>query len=435
MDWFDRNSTKIAMGGIAFSFLIGLAIALHAGPTLRYADERVWYQLAVNLVHQHAYTFDGVHLTAFRPPGFPFLLALPVALGVHATGLRVFDLGIFLAAEIFLFLLARSMFSRAIAAIAILLVLFYPVLTYTATLLLPQTLAAMLLLLGAWLLIRSDTPKSWIVVVAGLVWGLLLLAVPTFLFVFAGLVAWLFWKRPAFRTRVPALAIALILVLGSWTARNYRVFHSFVFVATSSGINLLQGNSPSSATFASIFTGGRTFSLDQYTDAVGNRNEAQQDKSYRKAAVDWMREHPGMALGLYILKLGEYFKFAESTATENFATPAEQPFWRTLIMLVTYGPLFLLFVWRLALARRHPLSQMEVLLAGLYLLNAPFAAIFYTRIRYRLPMDWLLLLFDASAIQFIILLSRASRRKPASAATYGEAAAIEEPASIRRSAM
>lgn len=406
MDWLDRNSTRIAIIGIIVSCVIGLAIAIHAGSDLRYADEHDWTRLAMNLVTRHAYTLDGTHLTAFRPPGYPLLLAVPAALGVHITGLRIFNVGIFAAAEVFLFLLARLLFSRAVAAIAVLLVLFYPVLTYTATLLLPQTFGAMLLLLGTWLLLRSESPKLGFVILAGVVWGMLLLSIPTFLFVFCGLAAWLWWKRPAFRRSAPALAATVALVLGAWTVRNYKVFHTFVFVATSSGINLLQGNSPSSATLASILTGGRTFSLAQYTDAVGGMNEAQQDEFYKKAAFHWMREHPGKAIALYALKLVEYFKFAESTATENFATRAEQPFWRDLIMLVTYGPLLLVFLCRLVLARRYPLAQIEALLAGLYFLNAPFAAIFYTRIRYRLPMDWLLLLFDASAILILMSVAR-----------------------------
>lgn len=431
LDWLDRNSTKIAGAGIAFTFLTGLVLAVHAGPTLRYPDEREWIQLAANLASRHAYTLDGVHLTAFRPPAYPLLLAAPLALGIHVTGLRVFNLVLFLIAEIFLYLLARRLMNKTTAAIAVLLVLLYPVLTYTATLLVPQTLAAMLILVGMWLLMYSDAPNVWAVMAAGVVWGMLLLAVPPFLFVLCGLIAWLCWKRPRFRARGPAFLATFLLVMGIWTARNYRVFHTFVFGATSAGINFLQGNSDHADSFASVFTGGRTLDLDQYASAARGLNEAEQDKFYKRAAYRWIEEHPARAANLYVLKLAEYFKFAEQTATQDFATRAEQPLWRSLIMLLTYGPLLLLFLWRIVIARRHPLHQLEALLVGLYLLNAPFAAIFYTRIRYRLPMDWLLILFDASAIYFVLAwgaldpLQVRMRKEPRPQLIHAEAEEIE----------
>jgi hypothetical protein len=87
-------------------------------------------------------------------------------------------------------------------------------------------------------------------------------------------------------------------------------------------------------------------------------------------------------------------------------------------MLFTYEPLLLLLLARFAIARKYPLSELEILFAGLYFINAPFAAIFYSRIRYRLPMDWILLLLDAGMVQ--IVLSRLFSRKEASGAlTHG----------------
>lgn len=71
-------------------------------------------------------------------------------------------------------------------------------------------------------------------------------------------------------------------------------------------------------------------------------------------------------------------------------------------MIVTYGPLLLLLVFRLLFSIRFPLSEEESYLAGFYLLNALFAAVFFSRIRFRLPVDWLMLLLDAGMITSII---------------------------------
>jgi hypothetical protein len=262
----------------------------------------------------------------------------------------------------------------------------------------------MLLLLGIWLMIRDENPSMRNVLLGGLAWGLLILAIPTFLFILCWFVLWLLWKRHSFRKKVFLFALPMILVLGVWTARNYAVFHSLFFVATNSGINLLQGNSENSSMDSDTLT-----DISKYTHVASGMSEVESDRFYRAAALAWTKEHPGAAARLYAAKLVEYFSFTERTATQNVATELEQPHWRTPIMLFTYEPLLLLLLCRIAIARKYPLSELEVLFVGLYFVNAPFAAMFYSRIRYRLPMDWILLLLDAGMIQ--IILSRLSSRR------------------------
>jgi len=95
MNWITRNSASILFAGLILSFLCGSVVAIHAGPLLRYPDEREWTALAANLATKHVYALDGIHPTAFRPPGFPFLLSLWVAVGIGNVGLRFVNLGIF----------------------------------------------------------------------------------------------------------------------------------------------------------------------------------------------------------------------------------------------------------------------------------------------------------------------------------------------------
>jgi hypothetical protein len=209
-------------------------------------------------------------------------------------------------------------------------------------------------------------------------------------------VVWLLWKRRGFRRKVLLFTVPLLLVIGAWSARNYIVFRSFFFVATSGGVNLLQGNSEKSTVDSDTLT-----DIRKYEDAAARLSEVDRDRYYRESAVAWIKEHPGAAARLYALKVVEYFSFTERIATHDYAMGFEQPRWWTLIMLFTYEPLLLLILARIAIAQKYPLSELEILFAGLYLVNALFAAMFYSRIRYRLPMDWLLLLLDAGMIQII----------------------------------
>jgi uncharacterized membrane protein YfcA len=61
-------------------------------------------------------------------------------------------------------------------------------------------------------------------------------------------------------------------------------------------------------------------------------------------------------------------------------------------------PLLLLFIVRVARRKRYPLSAFEVLLAWLYVSSAFIYAIFHTRIRYRLPVDYALIALVAMFI-------------------------------------
>jgi hypothetical protein len=65
---------------------------------------------------------------------------------------------------------------------------------------------------------------------------------------------------------------------------------------------------------------------------------------------------------------------------------------------ITYIPLLALFLWRLALWGRRRPEGLEKLMIWLYLGDAFFDAIFVTRVRYRVPLDALLIIMVASMI-------------------------------------
>jgi hypothetical protein len=78
-------------------------------------------------------------------------------------------------------------------------------------------------------------------------------------------------------------------------------------------------------------------------------------------------------------------------------------------MLLGYGLLLGILLLRFAHLRRHPLTELEVLLLALYLGGGMAYAIYFTRIRFRLPFDWLLIALDA---MFIARLLGGIRREP-----------------------
>jgi hypothetical protein len=186
---------------------------------------------------------------------------------------------------------------------------------------------------------------------------------------------------------VAALAMVILLV-GGWQLRNYRAFDHFVFVSTNSGINLLLGNSENTTADS-----GTNADVRHYREEAAGLSEVERDRFFRDSALEWIAQNPGDALELYVRKWLHYFGYRDQLATESESSGA-----RDLLMLASYGPLFLCLLFRLLLIRRFPLGRVEGLLIALFVLNAFFMAIFFTRIRFRIPMDHLLVVVAAAFV-------------------------------------
>lgn len=369
--------------------LVTLAYSLKIGDTLRYPDEKEYLTLARNLANSGHYTLDGATPTAYRPPAYPLLLAVGMKLGLSTTALRAVNASSLLACMALLYLLLRRT-SVVQARIAVLLVMAYPVLLYTASTFYPQIPAAALFLSALVLLFAVDSPGLGRLFAAGVLLGLTVLMVPTFGFALVFTAAF-FALQPLQRKIRPRAILILCgagLVLAPWITRNALVFGRFIPISANNGINLLLGNSEHTTA-----NSGTTTDISRYESAARLLSEIDANDYYTKAAMKYIREHPADTLKLYAGKVLNYFNYQNQLLIQ-----AEQSKSRTLLMLFSYGLLLGLAVLRLGLTSRHPFSLLEKYIVWLYLLNAPVSAIFFTRIRFRLPMDILLTVLAASAV-------------------------------------
>ena len=74
---------------------------------------------------------------------------------------------------------------------------------------------------------------------------------------------------------------------------------------------------------------------------------------------------------------------------------------KDILMGVTYYPLLITVIIRCILWRKYEFSWSELLLYLLYFGNAFLSAVVYTRIRYRIPFDFLLVAMVAIFIGHI----------------------------------
>jgi hypothetical protein len=381
-----ERSRAVILAVLVAQLVIGIGYSLYLGETLVFWDEREYAAIAQSLVDEGRFVFNNDR--AFRPPLFPGLVAVGLGLGLPVQALRVGNFLFLLGAT---WLLARAV-SRAhgpaAGAVAALWTLAYPVLLYVAGTLYPQMLGGFLLLATINLMLDAEPRQHRRLALAGLAFGALVLTIPTFLPSLALLLGWLVVRfRRAFVAPCLIVCVCASTLVGSWTLRNWIVLEAFVPVATNSGINLLLGNSENATAGAGVTTDIRS-----HLERGESLAEVDRDRYYRDAALTWVRANPGRAFRLYLEKLAHFFAPAEDLATKGAGGG-----WRMLLLGCTYVVLLAALVLRVLAWRAVPLRALDVLFLALYLANAAVLAIFFTRIRFRLPLD-LLAIGLASAV-------------------------------------
>jgi 4-amino-4-deoxy-L-arabinose transferase-like glycosyltransferase len=396
--WLTAHATTIALVAVGLSVVISGGYSLLLGGELRFYDEHVYVQITASMAHGHGYSLDGSQPTAYRPPGYLFLL-LPVYLATGGSVLAMRFVGVLaLAGSVwFTYLLGRRAHTPATGALAALVVACYPLLVYTATTLYPQVPALFLLLVTFELALRalpSDGGfRLWPGIGAGLVAGLLILTVPTFGVTAVGLVLWLAWRQWSAQRKiswrgVAVLIVAMALLPGVWCVRNYTTLHAFVPVSTNDGVNLLLGNSPNATADS-----GTNTDISAYGARAAHLPEVAQDHFYTGQALDWIKSNPGPAAALYAEKVANNFNYRDDLATSSQNGGAQN-----LISAVSYYPILLLALLRIFLLRRRPLRAEEKLLAVTIVVNVLLLAVFFTRIRFRVPLDALTIVLAASTV-------------------------------------
>lgn len=392
----EKKYIGIVLVSIIF-WLAALGYSIYKGDYLPYPDER-WYfnDYAQNLVKFHIFSMDGINSTAFNPPGYPFFLAVFVRLGFGIITARLMNFLAMFLTLLCVFSLLDDQTHKLAAILAVFLALGYPVLFYTAGTLYPQTLGAFFFILATLLYWKEPftTKKA---VFSGVALGIAILTIPTFLFVPFFFVFFSIFIRKDTLTKTALLFIVVFVTIAPWTLRNYLVFHRFKPISTNFGLNFLLGNSsattPNNGTIALI---GISNILEE-ADRLG-LDEFERDEFYTKHALAFIQQNPKHYITLYFLKVANYFNFRNDLQTDS-----ESSLTKDLLMLFTYGVFLLITVLRVLLFHKYPFSKLEVFLILLYFGNAFISALAFTRIRFRLPFDYLLIILVAMFLEKLFI--------------------------------
>ncbi len=375
--------------GILLLLAVSIVLGLYSGNTLRYKDERDYEEVARSMLHLHQFADADGNLTMDRPPGYPVAIAIAYSIVEQPVLVKIENaIALALAAWV-LGLLARRLTARSEGLVPY-LILAYPLVVYAASVLYPQVHGCLLLSIVI-LLLTQEQLRTRHVLLAGLCYGILILAIPYFALLLPLVSLCILLrdgslKKPSLKPAVLMFVVPL-LVVSPWTIRNYQIFHVLVPVSANNGRNLFIGNSPITTP-----TSGRTVDVMALCKGVHpGMTEYDFDSTMRQCAVDWITHNPGDAARLYVGKVIGYFNYRN-----DIATPGESAAWRDWVVFATYYPLLLIALIRIAMAHRYPLRRAEIFIYVLYFANAFASAIFFPRLRFRIPFDFMLIAVNAA---------------------------------------
>jgi 4-amino-4-deoxy-L-arabinose transferase-like glycosyltransferase len=232
----------------------------------------------------------------------------------------------------------------------------------------------------------------------GLALGLTVLFRQVFLLFIPLLLAWLLWRSHryqmhAIKQTLGGIALAvviLVLCILPWTLRNYRAFGSFVLLNTNAGFAFFWGNHPiHGSNFISILPEEGPSYQDLIPPELLDLNEAELDRALFARGLGFVQAEPGRYIVLSLSRIKDYFKFWPSSESGLISN---------LSRVLSFAILAPFMIYGLASSLRRSLSSEASIL---YIFVGVYTAIHlftWALIRYRLPVDAVLLVFAGAAV-------------------------------------
>ncbi len=252
--------------------------------------------------------------------------------------------------------------------------------------------------LGAWVLLGVS------LAVTTLLRQVFLLVVPAMLL----WLAWEVWrpgaKGAAPRLQLPALigrgVIVVAIVIAAvlpWTMRNQRVFGHFVLLNTNAGFVLYWGNHPVHGTnFIPIMSTGEVNYMTLIPPALFRLNEAALDRELLRRGLGFIVADPGRFARLSASRAREYFKFWPSSDSGAVSNAIRVLSFGVLLPLIL-GGLFVTARWA-GEGDKEVWTSGAALLLGVAAIYALVHLLTWTLVRYRLPVDAVLVPFAGVAL-------------------------------------
>jgi 4-amino-4-deoxy-L-arabinose transferase-like glycosyltransferase len=412
------SSNRLLIAIIILALFIRVGLALHLGNDLRTPEQKrvedqvSYHLLAQSILDGRGYSFEQ-EWYPFTPPNtqtahwsflYPLYLAATYSIfGIHPLAARIIQILITTILSTWLiYQLGKRLFGESVGIIAAGLATFYAYfIFYDATLMTePFFITGILAMMVLSLQIvygpkrfDKDQPiprpvhkaSLWLWIGIGLIFGILALLRQTILL---WLPFWMVWillmcnRQGKFTGAILSLIVTILLVI-PWTIRNYQIYDSFLLLNSNAGYALYSSNHPHHATkFDQDY--GAEIPVDL---KAADYNEAQLNNALTLRGLQFIIEDPLRYAALSFDKFKLFFNFGflpESDLSSNlmrvFSFGVYLPFY-------LYGLVHSFRSWQ-----RYSLFYLfAVIFSSMHILT-------WASVRYRLPIDAILMPFAAFAI-------------------------------------
>lgn len=420
MNFVRRNALLLIL---LLSLLLRGAAAVYLGDEVVVlpgtSDQLSYHHLALRVLDGHGFSFgeDWWPATRADEPTAHwsflytfYLVAVYGIFGPHPLAARLLQAVIVgLLQPWLIYQLGRQLFNQKVGLWAALLTAVYAYFIYYAATLMTEPFYISAILGALLLAIRLARPPEvrgnhlLLSLALGLTLGIAVLLRQLFLLLIPFLLAWMFWAslRGHAHLRLIHYALPVVVVVAMvvpFSLYNAQRFGQFVLLNTNSGYAFFWGNHPYYGThFQPILSEEEYLSLlpvDQlYLD------EAALDKELLRRGMQFVFDDPGRYLQLSLSRIPAYFEFLPSAESGTLSN---------LSRVLSFGILWPFMLIGLILAWRRRSHRFWDALATPKFLLVLFALVYtgihvltWTLIRYRLPVDAVLLVFAGVTFDWI----------------------------------
>jgi 4-amino-4-deoxy-L-arabinose transferase-like glycosyltransferase len=320
------------------------------------------------------------------------------------------------------FLLGRRLFGSVVGLAAAGLIAVYTYFVYYAACLMTESFYITAILAALYLALRLVSPEKVpggghvrLALALGLVLGMAVLLRQLFLLFVPFLFLWLFWygRKRQIGTILVAGAVIAAMIL-PFTLFNYARFHRFVLLNTNAGYAFFWGNHPIYGThFVPILTPDMGSYQELIPKELHSLDEAALDQALLARGIRFIIDDPVRYTLLSASRIPPYFMFWPSSGSGMVSNVAR------VAGFGLYLPFMLLGLW-LSFSKKDSSRSGLILL---YLFVAVYSLIHlltWTLIRYRLPVDAVLIIFAALAVVHLAMRVPTTRRMVVSNFGIGE---------------
>ena len=427
-----NRDRKILIAIITISVTVRVIAALYLGNRVETLpgihDQISYHTLSLRLIGGHGLTFGEYWWPATQADAptahwsylyLGYLSAIYKIVGVKPLVARLAQAIIVGILQPYLaFLIGRRVFNQTVGLAAAALTAIYGYFIYYSAALMTESFYIVAIMVSLYLAIlltdlgsASDSKPGvgqiikWGLAL-GIVLGIAVLLRQLFLLFIPFLFFWVLWRagKNQFSTLAVSGVVILIIIL-PFTIFNYTRFNRFVLLNTNAGFAFFWGNHPIYGNhFEPILPDNMGSYQDLIPENLRDLDEAALDQELLIRGFQFVLDDPVRYLRLSVSRIPPYFKFWPSSESSLVSNIVRVGSFGILLPFILYG-LVLSFI-----RRKKPLSKQPLSL--LYLYIAVYSAIHvlsWTLIRYRLPVDAILVIFAGFGI--IDLVSRIQKAR------------------------